>query len=768
MNLLQILDQFKTENYIKDCISHWEVIPPKEAIFSEFPQAIEPRIKSVLEKRGIKKLYSHQALAIENIFSGKNVVIVTPTASGKTLCYNLPVVNKILEKPESRALYLFPTKALSQDQVAELHQLITDLDCDIKTYTFDGDTPRSARIAIRTAGHVVVTNPDMLHTGILPHHTRWIKLFENLKFVVIDEIHHYRGVFGSHLANVIRRLKRICRFYGSDPQFICCSATIANPLELTKKIIEEEVVLIDNNGAPSGEKHFLLYNPPVINRELGIRRSYINESQRIAARFLENDIQTIVFARSRLKVEVLLIYLSDVMKKMKKSPDSLRGYRGGYLPLQRREIEKGLREGKIRGVVSTNALELGIDIGQLDVCVMAGYPGNIASTWQQAGRAGRRTDVSVAILVANSSPLDQYIINHPDYFFSQSPESGIVDPNNLIILVSHLKCAAFELPFSDEERFSGGAVGGVDATEKILAYLEENKILHHVDGKWHWTAEIYPAEKVSLRSASPENFVILDSTDRNRVIGEMDYFSAPIFLHKDAIYLHGADQYQIEELDWEGKKAYAKEVEVDYYTDAMTKTDIKVLDIGQKSESGSCGKEGSRGNQVYGEVSVTTVATKYKKIKFHTHESVGFGEIDLPEQEMHTTSFWFEFPEDIFLRIGLSQEDLGGGLRALANVLRNVVPLWVMCDPKDIRTLPQVKSPFSEKPTIYVYDNYPGGVGFSEKIFQLSKDIWKACEEIIKGCGCADGCPSCVGPKMEVGERGKQAALKLIDWVIGE
>ncbi|MCJ7577496.1 MAG: DEAD/DEAH box helicase, partial [candidate division Zixibacteria bacterium] len=506
MNLLQILDQFKTDNYIKDCISHWEVIPPKEAIFSEFPQGIETRIKSVLEKRGIRKLYSHQASAIENIFSGKNVVIVTPTASGKTLCYNLPVVNKILEKPESRALYLFPTKALSQDQVAELHQLITDLDSDIKTYTFDGDTPRSARIAIRTAGHIVVTNPDMLHTGILPHHTRWIKLFENLKFVVIDEIHHYRGVFGSHLANVIRRLKRICRFYGSDPQFICCSATIANPLELTQKIIEEEVVLIDNNGAPSGEKHFILYNPPVINRELGIRKSYINESQRIAAKFLENDIQTIIFARSRLRVEVLLTYLSDVMKKMKKSPDSLRGYRGGYLPLQRREIEKGLREGKIRGVVSTNALELGIDIGQLDVCVMAGYPGNIASTWQQAGRAGRRTDVSVAILVANSSPLDQYIINHPDYFFSQSPESGIVDPNNLIILVSHLKCAAFELPFSDGDKF------GVDATEKILAHLEENRILHHVDGKWHWTAEIYPAEKVSLRSASPENFVILDST----------------------------------------------------------------------------------------------------------------------------------------------------------------------------------------------------------------------------------------------------------------
>lgn len=763
MNLLQILDQFKTDDYIKHCISHWEVIPPREAVYAEFLEEIDPKIKSVLEKRGIKKLYSHQASAIENVFSRKNVVIVTPTASGKTLCYNLPVINKILNEPESRALYLFPTKALSQDQVAELHQLITTLNCDIKTYTFDGDTPRSARIAIRTAGHVVVTNPDMLHTGILPHHTRWIKLFENLKFVVIDEIHHYRGVFGSHLANVIRRLKRVCRFYGSDPQFICCSATIANPQELTQKIIEEEVVLIDNNGAPSGEKHFILYNPAVINKELGIRKSYINEAQRLAARFLANDIQTIVFARSRLKVEVLLTYLSEVIKKAKRSLDSLRGYRGGYLPLQRREIEKGLREGKIRGVVSTNALELGIDIGQLDVCLMAGYPGNIASTWQQAGRAGRRTDVSVAILVANSSPLDQYIINHPDYFFAQSPESGIVDPNNLIILVSHLKCAAFELPFSDGERFAqtGTHLGGVDATEKILAHLEENRILHHVSGKWHWTAETYPAEKISLRSASPENFVILDSSNKNRVIGEIDYFSAPMFLHKDAIYLHGADQYQIEKLDWEGKKAYAKEVEVDYYTDAMTKIDIKVLEINQK-------REDLRGNRICGEVSVTTLATKYKKIKFRTHENVGFGEIDLPEQEMHTTSFWFEFPEYISSRIGLSHEDLGGSLRALANILRNIVPLWVMCDPKDIRTFPQVKSPFSDKPTVYVYDNYPGGVGFSEKIFQLSKDIFKASEEIIKACGCADGCPSCVGPKMEVGERGKHGALELIGWIIGE
>jgi DEAD/DEAH box helicase domain-containing protein len=755
MNLLQILDELKNKQRHQECISHWEVIPARQAVVAEFPTSVSPRVKSVLQKRGISRLYSHQATAIEKILSGRNVVIVTPTASGKTLCYNLPVVNSVLDNPSTRALYLFPTKALSQDQVAELHEMVTDLEADIKTYTFDGDTPRSARAAIRTAGHIVVTNPDMLHSGILPHHTRWIKLFENLKYVVIDEIHHYRGVFGSHLANVVRRLKRVCRFYGSHPQFICCSATIANPAELARKITEEEVDLVDNNGAPRGEKHFILYNPPLINKELGIRRSYIKEAQRMAERFLTNDVQTIVFARSRLRVEILLTYLREAMRRAKMSPDSLRGYRGGYLPLQRREIERGLRGGKIRGVVSTNALELGIDIGQLDVCVMAGYPGNIASTWQQAGRAGRRTEVSVAVLVANSSPLDQFMINHPDYFLGQSPESGIVDPNNLVILVSHLKCAAFELPFTDGEEF------GVPDTGKILAHLEEQGILHHVEGKWHWTSEVYPAEQVSLRSAAMENFVILDSTDRNRIIGEMDYFSAPEFLYNDAIYLHGADQYQIEELDWDGKKAYAKEVDVDYYTDAITKTDIKVLDVTQKAEA-------VEGNRAFGEVSVTTLATQYKKIKFATHENVGYGKIDLPEQEMHTTAFWIELPGDVGSKLDLTGEQLGGSLRALANLLRNVVPLWVMCDPRDIRTFPQVKSPFSDRPTVYVYDNYPGGVGFSQKLFFLSKEMWQACRDMIRSCGCEDGCPSCVGPQLEVGERGKVGALKLTQWLLGE
>jgi len=754
MNLLQILDYFKKDPSVNKCISHWERIPKKSAIYSDFPERVDKKVISLLEKKGIRKLYSHQATALENVLLGKNVVVVTPTASGKTLCYNLPVLSEVLKKKGAKALYLFPTKALSQDQVAELYQLITLLGEDIKTYTFDGDTPQTARKAIRESGDIVVTNPDMLHQGILPHHTKWLRLFQNLKYVVIDEVHNYRGVFGSHLGNVIRRLKRVCQFYGTSPQFICCSATIANPEELVKGIVEDEVVLIDNNGAPSGEKHFIFYNPPVINKQLGIRKSYINEVERLSMEFIENDIQTIVFTRSRMKLEVLLSYLKEGLIKKKKSPGVLSGYRGGYLPLERRKIERGLRDGKILGVVSTNALELGIDIGQLDACLMAGYPGNIASTWQQAGRAGRRTDVSVAILIANSSPLDQYIINNPTYFFEKSPEHGIVDPNNLIILVNHIKCAAFELPFRDEEKF------GVETTQEILRHLEKNKILHHVEDKWHWTSEAYPADEVSLRSASVENFVILDSTDNNKVIGEVDYFSAPFLVHQDAIYIHEGNQFQIERLDWEGKKAYAKEVEVDYFTEARTDINVKVLDVSDE-------KKTEKGDILWGEVLVTTKADLFKKIKFHSHENVGWGKIFLPEQEMETTSFWFEFPEDIHRRLKMSPMELGGALRALSSVLRNIVPLWVMCDPKDIRSYPELKSTFSEKPTIFVYDNYPGGVGFSKKIFQVSKDLWEASKKLIEGCECQSGCPSCVGPVLEVGENGKINALNLIRWILG-
>jgi DEAD/DEAH box helicase domain-containing protein len=753
MNLLQIIEFLKSDPSLKENIAHWEVIPAREGIYSDFPPYLDGKLTGLLKGRGVTRLYSHQREAIDSIHEGRDTVIVTPTASGKTLCYNLPVLDAIMKDKSARALYLFPTKALSQDQLAELTGLIDRLEVDIKTYTFDGDTPQTARRLIRSAGHIVVTNPDMLHAGILPHHTKWIKLFENLRYVVIDEIHHYRGIFGSHLANVVRRLIRICEFYGSRPLFIACSATIANPDELAEKIIGRPVNLIDNNGAPSGEKHFIIYNPPIINRQLGIRKSALNEALMLAEKFISNRIQTIIFAQYRLQVEILLTYLRETFKEPFGKNIKVAGYRGGYLPNQRREIEQGLRRGEIMGVVSTNALELGIDIGALDVSIICGYPGSISSVWQQAGRAGRRSGSSVTIFVANSSAINQFLAQHTSYLLEKTPEMGIIDPNNLIISANHIKCAAFELPFQKDELFRP------DGTGEILDYLENQKIVRQTGGKYHWSSEIYPAQQISLRSASPDNFVILNQSDNNHVIGEVDYYSASIFLHPEAIYLHDADQYQVTELDWEGKKAYVKEVAVDYFTDAETKSDLKVLGVSdQKQQNDSL--------LSWGEVTVTMVTVLFKKVKFHTHENVGSGNLTMPELELHTNAFWYAFPGDIRFRVQLEGETFGGSLRGLANILGKIAPLWVMCDPHDLRSISQVRSPFSELPTIFIYENIPGGVGYSEKLFNISTDLFRACLEQIEHCPCKGGCPSCVGPEMEVGEQGKDGTARLLKYML--
>lgn len=751
MNLVQILNQLKHSEKFCANVTHWETIPPRPAQYADFPAFLDKRIQEILRKRGIEQLYSHQATAMEKVEAGENIIVVTPTASGKTLCYNLPILNRILQDSEARALYLFPTKALSQDQMNELHELVTLLGEDIKTYTYDGDTPANVRKVIRSAGHVVVTNPDMLHTGVLPHHTKWVKLFENLQYIIIDEVHHYRGVFGSHVANVLRRLKRICKFYGSNPQFICASATIANPEELASRLIEADVTLVDNNGAPAGEKEIIFYNPPVVNRELGIRRSYILETKRLATYFLKHKVQTIVFARSRLRTEILVSYLKDLCKGIGQNPNSIRGYRGGYLPKQRREIEAGLRTGSVMGVVSTNALELGIDIGQLEVCIMAGYPGSVASTWQQAGRAGRRSGVSAAIVVGSSSPLDQYVMSHPDYFFSHSTEHGWINPDNLAILVSHIKSAAFELPFVDGEVF------GVETTEEILEFLAEAKILRHVGGRWYWMSDNYPADEISLRSASADNFVIVDTTKPDhRIIGEMDRFSVLTMLHKDAIYIHESQQYHVDRLDYDEQKAYVRAVDSDYYTDAHLAADIKVLD--EFMEAPVAG-----GQKSYGEVLLTAKATMFKKIKFNTHENVGYGDIHLPEHQMHTTAYWVSMDTNVAARF--SKDELQSGLLGLSNLLVNVAPIYLMCDPRDIRVVAQIRAPFTNAPTLYLYDRYPGGVGLSEKLFGVHEQLLVTAYELVAGCGCEAGCPSCVGPIHEVGPEGKDNTLKLLKGV---
>ena len=749
MNTGQLLDYLKHNPDFASNVTHWQVMPARPAKYDDYPDCFDPALRAVLESRGVKRLYSHQRRALDLAQAGKDFVVITPTASGKTMCYNLPVLSEILRDNESRALYLFPTKALSSDQVAELYEIIKAMDAPIKAFTFDGDTPVSARKAIRQAGHIVVTNPDMLHAGILPHHTKWVKLFENLKYIVIDEIHAYRGVFGSNLANVIRRLKRICEFYGAHPQFICCSATIANPRELAERLTGRPMELIAESGAPTGEKHVIFYNPPVVNRQLNIRDSALKQTFGISRLLLKNGVHSIVFARSRLMVEVLARRLKDQCRNALGEAPNVRAYRGGYLPSLRHQIEQELRAGQVDIVVSTNALELGIDIGRLDVCVLCGYPGTIASTWQQAGRAGRRQGVSALIMVATSSPLDQYIIAHPEYFFSQPPEHALINPDNLYILLNHFKCAAYELPFEDGEQF-----GDVEATPELLEYLCEQNILNHVGNRYYWTAEEFPQAGISLRSASDQNFMIIDISvpGKRRVIGEMDRFTVPMLLHQYAIYLHEGRQYQVEELDFDDKKAYVRAVDVDYYTDANLTVTMKVLDV-FREKPGIMAKAA-------GEVLVSSIVTLFKKMKLDTQENLGWGPVTLPELEMQTTACWWTLPDSIADKY--TREELQGAMVGISHIIEHIAPVFLMCSPRDIGVVYHVRDPFTNRPTLFLYDNCAGGVGLSDRVYEMDDELFKEARRMLMDCPCADGCPSCVGPPSDVGAGGKRIAIELL------
>ena len=751
-----------------DVVTAVRRLPAVEAAYAPFPDSIDPRLKAAFVRRGVHQLYTHQAEAFEHIVNGRQVVVTTPTASGKTLCYNLPVLDRILKNPAARALYLFPTKALAQDQMAELHELagaIGDIGGEpIGVHTYDGDTPQDARRTIRTRAHVVLSNPDMVHSGILPHHPRWAKLFENLQFVVIDELHAYRGVFGSHLTNVLRRLQRICRHYGSNPQFICSSATIANPSELAERLAEKPFSLVAKSGAPRGEKFFVFVNPPVVNRELGIRRSYVAESRRVAGEFLRRNLQVIVFAQSRTTTEILTTYLKEDFEDVPGMPERIRGYRGGYLPLRRREIEKGLRAGQVRGVVSTNALELGIDIGALDVSVMAGYPGTIASTWQRAGRAGRRTGQSAAVMVASSAPIDQFVARHPSFFFDASPEHALVNPDNLHILVDHVKCAAFELPFTTEESY-----GQVNVQE-VLGVLQESGLVHRsglpaealakeggedAEGQWHWTSESYPANAVSLRSVSSDNFVITDHTSGAKVIGETDFTSALSTLHPKAIYMVEGRIYQVEELDFIGRKAHVREVDCDYYTTAITYTKVTILD--------RFAADAPKVN-LHGEVHVVSRVVGFKKIRFQTNENVGSGELDLPEQQMHTTAYWLEIPLAIVNALPYATDDRRDGVIGLAFAMKQVAQLLLMCDARDIGlSVNAGETDGDDTPRIFLYDAYPGGIGFSAPLWGMQRELLSQTSALIASCDCETGCPMCVGPIGETGPLAKKVALRILD-----
>ncbi len=771
------------------------VVPAKDGEYAPLPAGLDARLVAALGGRGIERLYTHQAAAWDSVQAGRHSVVVTPTASGKTLCYNLPVLQAALTQ-QARALYMFPTKALAQDQVAELTALNQCGSLGVRAFTFDGDTPGDARKAVRTRGDIVVTNPDMLHQGILPHHTKWAQFFESLRFVVIDEMHTYRGVFGSHVANVLRRLQRICRFYGSDPRFILCSATIANPAELASELINAEVNAITDSGAPQGAKHLLLWNPPVVNPDLGIRASARSQTTRIAKMAVKRDLKSIVFARSRLMVEVLTKYMKDAFDKDPRYPARVAAYRGGYLPTERRAMEKKLREGNIDCVVSTSALELGVDIGALDVCVLNGYPGTIAGTWQRLGRAGRRQRTALGVLVASSLPLDQYIIRNPEFFLGASPEQARIDPDQLLILLDHIRCAAFELPFRDGEAFGKEDLG------EMLAYLQDNGVLHHEGGQWHWMEDSYPANSVSLRSVAEGNFVVIDTTGGSQtVIAEVDYSSAPETIYAGAIYMVQSAPYQVERLDWEGRKAFVTRTKADYYTDAIDYTRLKILEKMGSDPNFEVRKLGSDpifSSEAQGEVHLVRRIVGFKKIRYYTHENIGYGHIDLPDQEMHTTAVWWQVNPDALDAAFQSRQQALDGFLGAGYALHIVAAMRMLSEPQDIGRAVgdgnaewfatvgangrgQMRNSEGEAldpmglqrftPTLFLYDNYPGGIGISTPLFENRTAIVEDAQALVHACECAHGCPSCIGPILASDEvRGyspKQVALRVLGLLAG-
>lgn len=729
-----------------------EQLPPQAAREVPLPEALAPQLRAALKARGIERLYTHQAEAFELAVGGSDVVIATPTASGKSLCYNLPVLQALATEPDARALYLFPTKALSRDQELALRALMSDAGLEHGAITFDGDTPADARRAARDRSALILTNPDMLHAGILPHHAGWARLFAKLRYVVLDELHTYRGVFGSHLANVLRRLMRVARFHGADPQFVFASATIGNPAEHASRMLGRPVQLIGESGAPRGPRRVVVYNPPLVNAELGIRASYIKTAVRLTSDLVSANVSTLVFGQSRNNVEVMLKYLREKLVEEKRDPESVYAYRGGYLPEQRRAIERSLRDGTIRCVVATNALELGIDIGSLAAVVCAGYPGSIAGLWQRFGRGGRRGNESLALLVTSSAPLDQYMAGAPRTLLDAEAEQARIDPDNVEILVQHLKCGAFELPFEGGESFGDVTP---ETVSEALDFLGQHRLVHKVEGGagrqvYHWASDAYPANHVSLRSIGWDNCVIID-IEREVVIGELDYRSTHTMLHEQAIYQHVAEQFQVERLDFENHKAFVRKVDSDYFTDAMTHVRVNVLEEDRRADVGVLPVAG-------GEVSVIEKVVGYKKIRFHTHENVGYGAVNLPEMQLHTTAIWLTVPEAVVAAQPVTRPELIDALRGLGHALHTIASVSLMVDPRDLgHTLGDRKDVDAAPskgasggpgfdPTLFVYDRMPGGVGLAPRLFDAREELLRRTVALLQRCACDHGCPACVGP----------------------
>jgi DEAD/DEAH box helicase domain-containing protein len=757
----QLVDALQRDAEFGSRFLHWRSVPARDERTASIPARLDRRLVELLAERGVERLWSHQARAIELALDGRDVLVATPTASGKTLCYVAPVLQRLIEtRGAARALFLFPTKALSQDQSANLNAQIARLGESWHSFTYDGDTPPPVRRTLRDAGHIVLTNPWMLHAGILPNHAKWSELFAGLRTIVIDEVHTLSGVFGSSVANVLRRLLRIAEHYGARPQFLLSSATLREPAKHALELTGREVAVVDDDGSPSGARHFAVYEPPLLDPIAGLRANALEEARRLAARVCGPAHQTIFFCQRRTSVEVLTRYLKESAATLGLEPDEIRGYRGGYLPLHRREIEDGLRSGAIKVVVSTNALELGIDIGSLDVAVLVGYPGSQASFWQRAGRVGRRRKASLSVLIARSDPIDQYLAAHPEHLFASPRERLGLDPDNLVILSEQVKCAAFELPFDAAELERGG-FGGAPHVAGILDYLaEESKLLLKRGDTWHWMADAYPAQDVTLAGGGPDNVLVLDAETKH-AIGEIDREGSLTAVHDGAIYQVQGDTWKIERFDYENRRAYARRVDSDYFTEAETDTELRVLRLERHAERARSG-----GGEDYGvwsgEVHVTTLATQYKKVRFYTRENVGAEDIHLPPEELDTQTFTLTLSEASALELGLVGPERGAAWRAMGSLIRRVAPLYLRCQPGDLGLSTEVRSTHFARPAIHVYDRVQGGVGLAELLFEAHRDVLAAAFEVVSRCECRQGCPACVGPREVAGALGKQAAVRAL------
>lgn len=733
MDMKKFLEEIEHNREYEGQIVYLKDIPPREAEYADLRDPLNPQLEKALGSQGIERLYSHQVSAIDAVREGKNIVVVTSTASGKTLCYNIPILEESMRDERMRTLYLYPTKALAQDQLKKIIRYKEiDPAFDFLAGTYDGDTPTSTRKKLRDSGNLILSNPDMLHSGILPNHTRWSDFFANLKFVVIDEIHAYRGIFGSNVANVMKRLNRVCAHYGSSPQFICSSATIGNPKELAEKLTDHEMVLIENDGSPKGPKKFVLWNPPFIDEGKTERRSPNTEARRLMVELIRGRIQTITFVQARVLAELIYRYSREDLQRISPSlANSIRAYRGGYLPEDRREIERQLFSGELLGVVSTNALELGIDIGGLDACIMVGYPGSVASTWQQAGRAGRGSEDAVAILIGYNNPIDQYLMKRPEYLFGQSVENVVIDVNNPYIMIGHLRCAANELPITEADEVKFG-----EMAPALMELLEENQQVKLMGDEWYWTGTGYPAADFGLRDMADNEYTIVDTTDRNQVIGTLDEFSAFMMVHKEAIYMHDAETYFVKDLNLTQRVAYVEKIDADYYTQAITETNIRVDETEVEQER-------LKGKAYFGQVTVTSATIMFRKIKFFSLDSIGFGNLDLPPKELNTSALWIVPPASTLKRVKDFGRVPSEGLAGIGNAMVGVIPLYVICDYTDIG--PVIDSSNTGVPTLFIYDKYQGGLGFAQKSYELLDQIMESCLELISSCPCEDGCPSCVG-----------------------